>query len=494
MNKRNDRIAGPVPAIMAALALLAPAAAACGADSETTWYTVHMGENKSGHARHTRTVKEDKVVTELELSFSIARGATPLSVTIVQTSYETPEGEPLGYELENDMGLMAQTVEATIEDGTLTTVTTTGERRQTRTQEWPEGALLSEGLRLLALREGLEPGTEYTARTFEITSGEALDTEIRVNERKKLDLYGRVVMATELESTFATTLGEITTTSYVSDDFRLLRSDTPMLGMSLRMTSCPKAVALAEVEPAELMDRICVACPEPDGDPHEAGAVVFRLRPTEDRELKIPETDNQTVAKTAGGDLLITIRPSGAPRSAALPYDGEDEAAGAALKPSRYVESDDERVVALAREAVGDAGDAATAAYRIEAFVRDYIDDKHLGVGYGSAAEVAESREGDCTEHAVLAAAMCRAAGIPAQVASGVAYIDRFDGREHVLGPHAWVRAYVGDRWIWLDAALPGGHGPARILLTEDMDDFGGWIAEATTMGYFEVVEMTLEP
>jgi transglutaminase-like putative cysteine protease len=70
--------------------------------------------------------------------------------------------------------------------------------------------------------------------------------------------------------------------------------------------------------------------------------------------------------------------------------------------------------VDLAHKAVGDAKDAAQAARRIESFVARYIDNKSMSVGYASAAEVVESRQGDCSEFAVLTAALCRAVGIPA--------------------------------------------------------------------------------
>ena len=72
-----------------------------------------------------------------------------------------------------------------------------------------------------------------------------------------------------------------------------------------------------------------------------------------------------------------------------------------------------------------------------------YINNKSLSVGYASAAEVVESRQGDCSEFAVLTAALCRAVGIPAQVAVGVAYVQDFMGLEG-FGGHAWAQAYVG--------------------------------------------------
>jgi len=83
------------------------------------------------------------------------------------------------------------------------------------------------------------------------------------------------------------------------------------------------------------------------------------------------------------------------------------------MQPNRFLQSDNKQIIKLARRAIGGTKDAAGAVKKIEAFVGDYIENKSLSVGYASAVEVAASRQGDCTEHAVLVAAMCRAVGIP---------------------------------------------------------------------------------
>jgi len=97
---------------------------------------------------------------------------------------------------------------------------------------------------------------------------------------------------------------------------------------------------------------------------------------------------------------------------------------------------------------------------KIEKFVCEYISDKNLSVGYASAAEVAQSREGDCTEHAVLVAALCRAVGIPARVTVGLVYVDSFGGQENIFGPHAWAEVNINSKWYGLDAT-----GAPRALL-----------------------------
>jgi len=93
---------------------------------------------------------------------------------------------------------------------------------------------------------------------------------------------------------------------------------------------------------------------------------------------------------------------------------------------------------------------------KLEDFVRSYIRTKDLSVGYASALEVARRPEGDCTEHAVLLAALGRARGIATRVVDGVVYVDSYAGHEHVFVPHAWAQAFVDGRWRSYDAALHG--------------------------------------
>ena len=65
------------------------------------------------------------------------------------------------------------------------------------------------------------------------------------------------------------------------------------------------------------------------------------------------------------------------------------------------------------------------------------------------------ARAGDCTEAAVLLAALGRAAGIPTRVVSGLVYSrDAYHGIGNVFMPHSWVLAYVDGEWKSFDSAL----------------------------------------
>ena len=75
-------------------------------------------------------------------------------------------------------------------------------------------------------------------------------------------------------------------------------------------------------------------------------------------------------------------------------------------------------------------------------------------LGMGSASVALRTRSGDCTEFAVLLAALARAKGIPTRVAYGLVYADRFSGKKDVFSPHAWVQVWTGTRWQSYDAGI----------------------------------------
>jgi hypothetical protein len=121
-------------------------------------------------------------------------------------------------------------------------------------------------------------------------------------------------------------------------------------------------------------------------------------------------------------------------------------------RPSFFVDADDPGVVAL-RDALGPVAPGEAPA-RIAALVGRHIEKKDLARLLDRASTVAARREGDCTEHAVLTAAVARAAGLAARVVFGVALVADQSGGIHGLG-HAWAEIHDGRRWRVSDATDP---------------------------------------
>jgi hypothetical protein len=359
--------------------------------------------------------------------------------------------------------------------------------------DWPEGALMSEGMRLELLEQGLAEGTTYSVKLFDPSMMQVVNVEVKVGSKQNIDLLGRVVALTEVQSTISSEqIGAMVSTEYYDDELRLQKSIMPVMGMTIEQVACTKEFALGEIDVLEVVDSMFMTSPQPLGDVGSVRSITYHLSPSEEgADLKIPSGDNQKVQRLSDGKMILTVEPIVAPKGVSFPYKGNDPEALEALKPSRYVESNQKIIVDLAKRAVGRTRDAAEAARKIEAFVADYVSDKSLSVGYASAAEVAQSKQGDCSEHAVLTAALCRAIGIPAQVVTGLAYVEEWRTVQNGFGGHAWTRAYIGDKWIGLDAAFKGaglgGYDAGHITLAAGSGNPEDFINLVNTMGKFKI-------
>lgn len=130
--------------------------------------------------------------------------------------------------------------------------------------------------------------------------------------------------------------------------------------------------------------------------------------------------------------------------SAQLPITEESTAEW--LKPTRFVQSDDSRIVAKAKEIVGDEKDSMKAAEKLCAWVYGNVRTS-FSARLTNALEVLDSLEGDCTEHSVLFVALARAAGLPAREVAGLIYMD---GAKPGFYFHEWAKVWVG-KWIDMD-------------------------------------------
>ena len=98
----------------------------------------------------------------------------------------------------------------------------------------------------------------------------------------------------------------------------------------------------------------------------------------------------------------------------------------------------------------------------LERYVHDHIVDKSYSRAFDLASQVAASGAGDCTEHAVLLAAMARSYGHHARVVVGNLLLES-DAGLYAFG-HAWTEIYNGERWIIRDATRPEAAPDVRQL------------------------------
>lgn len=116
------------------------------------------------------------------------------------------------------------------------------------------------------------------------------------------------------------------------------------------------------------------------------------------------------------------------------------------LQHSPLVQSDHPQIKAQAEKIVLSTDNLRQKMRKIVNWVYRNIEKKPV-LSVPNALEVLNNKVGDCNEHAVLTAALLRAAGLPAQIETGLVYLN---GRFYY---HAWNIAYAG-QWITADSVF----------------------------------------
>jgi hypothetical protein len=125
------------------------------------------------------------------------------------------------------------------------------------------------------------------------------------------------------------------------------------------------------------------------------------------------------------------------------------------LQPTSFIQSDHQKIKQLTQEILGGNANATPLekVQKLLNWVHQNIEKRPV-LSLPDALSTLENRVGDCNEHAVLMAALSRAAGIPSRVEAGLVYL------KGSFYYHAWNLVYLG-RWITADALF--GQLPADV-------------------------------
>jgi transglutaminase-like putative cysteine protease len=299
-----------------------------------------------------------------------------------------------------------------------------------------EPIALPSTLRPRVLADHPRPGARYTVPVFSPLTASTEPLTFVVEARERLTTASGPVdtlrVAEEHQS--------VKTRAWIDDDGNVVREEA-VLGFTLEREPRAQAVTGADGRaPVDLVATSGIPLAGTITDPRDAATLTLRLGGA--AAARVP-SDPPRQRRTA--DRLVVTReqiPSDAPALGTVPPDVDE----ATLAASPFIESEDAAIRARARAVVGDATDPRAAARRLVEWVHDAVE-KAPSVTVPSAREVLTSLRGDCNEHAVLLAALARAAGIPARVVAGAVYAN--DGFYY----HAWNELWVG-AWVSADAVF----------------------------------------
>lgn len=448
-------------------------------DVTRTWRAVLFDGRKVGWSLTEREVAKDGSVRTAEvMDLEIQREGVSISMRSLEETTEDADGEPLAFRAE--IRTAGQELRYTATRTALrkfdVKLEGAGATRQ-QTLELPAHALFFEGQRR-ALKAGVNGDNKIIAIDAFVPSQLAVvPLETTFKRRRRVELFKDEAELTEVEQLVRYPDGPMQVVAYVDDEFDAQRIRMDLAGMQVELLACDKECAHAPNQPLDFLDRLVIDAPRALTADELTRPLRLQIR-ISGTDISPAATGHQTVTAGLPGEFELLIDPGKPSRDA--------EVLDLYREPSVWVQSDSVLLKDLAKRATTGADNDLARMQKAEAFVRSYIFGKNLSVGYASALEVATTRQGDCTEHALLLTAIARASGIPARVATGLAYVPRFGDREHVFVPHAWTEAHVDGRWRGFDAAL-NGFDAGHIALSVGDGDPVRYFAGVALLGRLQI-------
>lgn len=467
------------------------------------WYNVEMMGAKAG-SMHVRVEEVNATITTTSrIDLSIGRGDARVKISMASTFVETSDGKPISMRSRSKTGQMETVQEYTFGATSISVKSTQAGRTTTQELTLPEEPWMTPAA---AERYAL---AEYKAgsRVIEVRTMDALMGATPVSAKREgftpatITLDGKNVEALKTTVTSSAAPG-LTSVEYLDDKLDMLQTTTQVGGIEMVMRrttrSDAKSSPAGNISP-ELMLSTFVKPDVAIERPRMVTRGTYVLSTPGAAMPDLPTTGTQSAERVNDATVRIVVTREAASRDVpeeTAPY----------LASSLLADTSDEKIVSLVKATLEKEPGASKArkAELLRRAVHAYISEKSLGVGFATASEVVRTREGDCSEHGVLLAALLRVAGIPSRGVTGLIYADTFAGQSRIFGYHMWAQALLeGDdgtmRWVDLDATLPDEHpydATHITLATSDLSDGDpgqGFISLAQVIGTLQIKVVDVE-
>ncbi|HEY1381454.1 MAG TPA: transglutaminase-like domain-containing protein [Gemmataceae bacterium] len=408
-----------------------------------------------------------------DLSLTVRRGPDIARIQAVTGTDETPDGKVVGVFMRQ--GLAAQVTQEVIGvvKGNQLEVTAQGNQGNfKKLVPWNPAVIGTLGeLRILKDRKP-KPGDKFDYLIYEPIVNALVTIRVKAEAEEAVPLgpdRPKLLRLTAVPDE----IGGVQLPSqilWVDGAFEVRRSATAMPGLGFlvveRSTAAEAQRPLNPNQLPDLMQRQSIQLAQRIAWPHAQNRITYHITMTNDKEpAKTFARDTRQEVRNAQGnsfDLVVTaVRQPPTVTTTAAADPGKEF-----TENNYFLTSADRLVKQHAAAAVGGETDPWKKALLVERWVHQNMKVQNFTEAMAPASEVARTLTGDCTEYSMLAAAMCKAAGVPARTAIGLVYVD--DPRQPLLGFHMWTEVFVRGAWVGIDATLgQGSIGPAHLKITD---------------------------
>ncbi len=401
------------------------------------WFIIRIRGAYSGFARSRQIRSDDHWTIRDELNVSLNLQGRIKPISIVSQSDVDDRFRLMSFSLRVSSGIISFQLQGRVSGDHVIIErpgTQGGGTRKLRLRERPR---ITRSLGLPLPLTGLKVGQIIRLPIFDPVEGGKSDATIRVLEQADLLISGQKFAAWRVRAEYRA----MELVMWIDDEGRLLKGIMP-LGITV-IRSTRREISRWMRTTRKLPDMLVLTGVPLEGSiPDPRNLKLLRLKVQGAPDLHIP-TDG--LRQTRVGDELVIKRRKIPEASYSLPC--ADKKMARFLESSRFIRSDHPKIMEKARAIVGDAKDPITVAGLINQWVFTHLK-KVPTPSVPDAYTVLQTKQGDCNEHAILAASLARAVGLPSQVVVGLVYAN--DGFFY----HAWVEYWAGKRWVTGDPLM----------------------------------------
>ena len=469
MFRKAFRVSNFAAAVLVALLMIsssAKASAAASTDVDESWGVIHFAGQRIGYSRAVlRKIERGRdtiYMTDAEEHISIRRFGQPVRVHVKMHTEESANGQlqSFTFEMQNPP---AQSTKSSgrVEGRNLIIESTVGGRVQTKKLAW-DPTVKSPAWQDRSLSDSpIKPGESRSFKTFMPEFSKIVNVKITADDYRVAKLHDGTKKSLLKVSVSQSIFPGFAMRVYLDKDGESLRTEVDVAGIVT--FSVPREVALQKIAGKELdvATNTLIRIANPPIDLHGRKTAIYRIH-TKGRNPTdfLPIGGTQAVASMDDETATLTVSSVRPPRNIQPSRNQQKDYLG----DTQFLQAKDSRVQEHARRATAGSIDPGTIAVRMEQYVYKELKKKNFSTVLASAAEVAKSLEGDCTEHACLLAAMLRVQKIPSRVVVGLVFAERLGA----FGGHMWTEAWLDGKWVPLDATLgKGGIGPGHIKLAD---------------------------
>jgi len=457
------------------------------------WDAAYLKGNKAGYV-HTFTTEFEEngqklLRTTVEMRLTVKRNDDVKQMSMDSGTVETPQGRVVRIFVKQYLAKdKSLEISGTVIDNQLKLML--DQTKLLKTSAWNDRVIGLYRQQRICKDQKVKAGDEFSYLSYEPAITAIVPIRLSVKDYEVVELFAgqekKKLLRVETKPDKIDNVQLPTLISWLNDKREVERSQVEAPGLGLMVLyRATKAVATAPGNLDALTDiGLSQAVPLKQAilKPYATTAAVYRItiRNEDDPGSAFSNDDRQKVKNVRGTTLELHVRaggPVGADTS-------NGKMPGAEFTQSSYfINSDDPLVRKHARSAVKEEKDPWKKALRVEKWVYDNMKGTNFEA-LATADHVAKTLEGDCTEFAMLMAAMCRAEGVPSRTAVGLIYGEAKE--RPVFAFHMWTEVFVRGRWVPLDATLGQGRVGATHLKISDQS----WHETRTLTPLFPVLRV----